>query len=120
MCPFYECHKINFKRGRSYIDSPDWIKNKIATINPINKKVNKCFQYAITVALNHKEIGKHPEGITKIKSFINKYNWDETNHPSEKMIGKILRKIIALDVLYAKKEKRYPVYISKYILNREK
>ena len=25
---YYKCHKINFKRGGSYIDSPDWIKNK--------------------------------------------------------------------------------------------
>ena len=23
---YYQCHKINFKRGGSYIDSPDWIK----------------------------------------------------------------------------------------------
>ena len=27
-----------FKRGGSYIDSPDWIKKKNATINPINQK----------------------------------------------------------------------------------
>ena len=39
-------------RSGSYIDSPDWIKNKKATINTINKKDNKCFQYAVTVALN--------------------------------------------------------------------
>ena len=32
------CHKINFKRGRSYIDSSEWIKDKKATINPISKK----------------------------------------------------------------------------------
>ena len=31
---YYKCHKINFKRGGSYIDSPDWIKNKDAIINP--------------------------------------------------------------------------------------
>ena len=23
-----KCHKINLKRGGSYIDTPDWIKNK--------------------------------------------------------------------------------------------
>ena len=34
----FECHKINPNCGGSYIDSPDWIKNKIAAINPINKK----------------------------------------------------------------------------------
>ena len=31
------------KCGGSYIDSPDWIKNKKATVNPINKKDNKRF-----------------------------------------------------------------------------
>ena len=30
----YKCHKINFKRGGSYICSPEWIKKKKATINP--------------------------------------------------------------------------------------
>ena len=25
---YYKCHKTNPNRGRSYIDSPDWIKNK--------------------------------------------------------------------------------------------
>ena len=34
---YYKCHKINLNRRESYIDSPDWIKNKKATINPINK-----------------------------------------------------------------------------------
>ena len=76
---YYKCYKTNFKRSRSYLDSPDWMKSKKATINPISKKDNKCFQYAITVALNPEEIGKHPERITKFKSFVNKYNWEEIN-----------------------------------------
>ena len=67
-----KCHNINSTRGGSYIDSPDWIKNKKATINPINKKDNKCFQYAVTIALNHEEINKDPQRITKIKPFIYK------------------------------------------------
>ena len=33
---------ISPNRGGSYIDSPDWIKNK-KTINPINKQENKFF-----------------------------------------------------------------------------
>ena len=52
----YKCHKINFKCGRSHIDSPDWIKGKKATINPINKKDNKCFQYVVIVTLSHEVI----------------------------------------------------------------
>ena len=55
---YYKCHKINLNCGRSYIDSSDRIKSKKATINLINKKDNKCFQYAVTVALNHEETEK--------------------------------------------------------------
>ena len=49
---YYKCHKINPNCVASYMDSPDWTKNKKSRINPINKK-DKCFQYTITVALNH-------------------------------------------------------------------
>ena len=59
------CHKIKPNCGRSYIVSPDWIKNKKAAINPIIKKDNKCLQYAVTVALNHEKLGKHAERIRK-------------------------------------------------------
>ena len=80
----YKCHKINLNGGGSYIDSLDWIKNEKATINPINIKDNKCFQYVVTVELNYEEIKKDPQRITKIKPFINKYNWEGINYPSEK------------------------------------
>ena len=81
---YYECHKINLNCGGLYIDSPDWTKSKKATINPMKKKDNKCFQYAITVALNHEEIKKDLQRITKIKPFINKYNWEGINFQSQK------------------------------------
>ena len=55
---YYPGHKVNPNHGGSYIDYPDWIKDKKATINLINKKSNKCFQYAVTVALNHEKILK--------------------------------------------------------------
>ena len=55
---YYKCHKINVNCGGSYIDSPDWIKNKKTTVNRIKKKYNKCFQYVVTVALNYEEIKK--------------------------------------------------------------
>ena len=66
-----------------YIDPLDCIKNKKRTINPLNKKDNKCFQYAITVALNHEKIGEHSEKITKTKAFSNKYNWERIYFPSK-------------------------------------
>ena len=52
---YYNLNKVSLSRGGSYIDSPKWLKNKKATINPKNND-NKCFQYAITVALNHEQI----------------------------------------------------------------
>ena len=49
---------VSLNRGGSYIDSPEWLKNKKATINP--KTNGKCFQYAVTVALNHQNIKNNP------------------------------------------------------------
>ena len=66
---------------------------------------------------------KNPERITKIKPCINKYNWEGINFPSEKDDWKKIEKdylTIALNVLYAKKEKLYPNYVSKCNSNREK
>ena len=63
---YYKCHKINPNCGGSYIDSSDWIKNEKATIDPINKNDNKCFQYVVTVSLTHEKIAKHAERMTKI------------------------------------------------------
>ena len=37
---YYKCHKINFKRGGSYIKSPDWIRNKKTTIYPNEKMLD--------------------------------------------------------------------------------
>ena len=59
----YKCYKINFGRGGLYIDSPDWIKKKKATINPKNED-GKCFLYVVTVALNYGEIESHPERVS--------------------------------------------------------
>ena len=89
---YHKCHEIYLNHGGSYIDSPDWIKSKRATINPVNKKDNKYFQYAVIVALHYEEIGKNPEIITKIEPFINKYKWEGINFHQKKMIGKNLKK----------------------------
>ena len=51
---YYKCHKINLNRS-----SPYWI-------NPMNKE-SKCYQYAVTVALNHDEIKKDQQRIVTIK-----------------------------------------------------
>ena len=79
---YYSLHKISLNRGGSYIDSPDWIKNKKATINPKSKD-NKCLRDAITAALNHKNINNHPERISNLKRFFDQYNWKEIEFPSQ-------------------------------------
>ena len=57
---YYKCHKLNHNCGGSYINSPEWVKNKKVAINPINKKdEKKSFRYAVTVPLNYKEIKKN-------------------------------------------------------------
>ena len=89
---YCKLHLISLNRGRSYIDSTKWLKNKKATINPKNND-DECFQYAITVSLNHEEINKDLQRTSKINSFINKYNWKEINFPSHKN-GKSLKQII--------------------------
>ena len=112
----YKCQRINFKCSELYIDSPDLIKEKKTTTNSISKIYNKYFQYAITVALDHEKIGVHPERITKIKSFINKYNWEKINYLPEKDDWKKFEKnnlTIALNVLYEKQKNLYLAYVSK-------
>ena len=99
---YYHIHKINLKRGKSYIKSLEWILNKRATINPKNKD-NKCFQYSITVALNHQNIENHPERISNIKPFIDKYNWKGIDFPAGIKDWKKFEKNnkeVALNILY--------------------
>ena len=80
---YFKCVKINPNRGGSYIDTPNWIRNKKASINPISTKDNKCFQYTVTLPLNYKKLKKDPQRMTKIKPFIGKYSSVGINSPSE-------------------------------------
>ena len=47
-------------------------KKQKVVMNPINKKDDKCYQYIVTVTLNHKKIKKDPQRIAQIKPFIDK------------------------------------------------
>ena len=110
-------HDIKLKRGKSYIESPKWSADKKVIINPKNTK-DKSFQYAITVALNHREIGKNPQRISKIRPHINKYNWKDIDFPAGTDEYKKFEKNnnhIALNIFvpYNKKEINI-IYTSKY------
>ena len=78
---YYDFNKISISRGGSYIDSPKWLKNKKSIINPKNYDY-KYFQYVVTLALNLDKINKNSQRISKIKPFIEEYNWKDINFPS--------------------------------------
>ena len=119
----YIFHKVDLKRSGSYIESPEWLKNKGAAINCQNDD-DKSFQYAITIALNYDEIGNNHQRVNKVKPIIDQYNWKNINFPSHVDYWKkfeLNRKSIALNVLYvAEGEKTIRhAYKSKYNLARE-
>ena len=39
------------------------------------------FEHAVDDALDYQTIGKDPEKISKLKHYINKYNWKEMDFP---------------------------------------
>ena len=66
---YYNHNKVSLSRGGSYIDSPKWLKNKKATINPKNND-DECFQYALTVALNYGKNKKDLQRYQKLSFFL--------------------------------------------------
>ena len=98
---YYDFNKTSIYRGGAYIDSAKWLKDKKSTINRKNND-DKCFQYAVTLALNLDNIEKNPQRISKIKPFIDQYNWKDIDFPPT---NKDLRKLelnndIELNILY--------------------
>ena len=120
---YYDFNKISISRGGSYIDSPKWLKNKKSIINPKNNDY-KCFQYAITLALNLDKINKNSQRISKIKSFIEEYNCKDIDCPSTSKDWKKfeLNNEVGLNILYVphNTKKIEIAYKSKHNLTREK
>ena len=65
----YDFNKIRFNRGGSYIDFPEWLKDKKVTINTKNND-DKCFQYAFTAALNYEQIKKTLKEYQKLSLLL--------------------------------------------------
>ena len=115
----YHLNKISLNRDRSYIKSPEWIKNKGVTINPKNTKDNNCFQCTIIAALNHQNISRHSERISKLKPFINNCNWKSINFPARHKDYSAFERNsggIALNILYVpyNTKQTRQAYISKH------
>ena len=106
-------------KGEWKINNKSTIKS---TINPNNDY--KCFQYALTLALNLDKINNHPERISKIKPFIGQYSWKDIDLPSTSKDWKKfeLNKEIALNILYVphNTKKIEIAYKSRHNLTREK
>ena len=67
------------------------------------------FQYAVTLALNLDKIKKEPQRVSKIKRFIEKYNWEDTDFPSTSKDWKKFEcnNEVALNIPY------YPIILKK-------
>ena len=63
-----------------------WLRGKKEAI--INNN-NKNFQKALDDALNYQTLEKDPQRISKVKPYINKYNWERINVPAGSKNGKI-------------------------------
>ena len=117
---YYDFNKINLNRGGSYVEFAKWIKDKKPKINPKSNDY-KCFQYAVFVALNHDKINNHPQRVSKIKPFIDQYNWNDIDFPSTSKDWKkfeLNNESIALNILYVphKTKKIHLAYKSKHNL----
>ena len=76
-------HFAEFKtvKGSSYVELPEWVKNKKAMINILNTTDNECFKWCITRAMH--PIGKNQNLITKKLQEQSKiFDWTGVNFPT--------------------------------------
>ena len=101
-------------KNLSELDSLGWLRGKKeAIINGDND-----FQNALDDALNYQTIEKDPQRISKLKPYINKYNWEGINFPAGSKEWQKFEKnnTIVLNILYVEQftNKISIVYKSKY------
>ena len=111
-------------KNLSELNSLGWLwGKKEAIIN--NNNNNNDFQNALDDALNYQIIESNPQRISKLKPYINKYNWEGINFPAGSKEWQKFEQnndTIALNILYAEKntKKINIVYKSKYNNKRKK
>ena len=93
----YKPHRVRLRRGGLYVNSPEWLANKKATINPKNKNDYECLRWSIISALSYNEIMKKEfENIFKKfkhedKDFsCHQKNWKNFEQNNESVILNIL------------------------------
>ena len=85
----------------SELNSLGWLRGKKKEI--INN--DNSFQNALDCTLNHQTIKTNPERISKLKPYINKYNWkgiEFSAGPKDLIKFERNNKTIALNILYIK------------------
>ena len=99
-------HKIHLRRGGSFIDTPECLKIKKATINPQNANNAYCFMYAISIAHFHEALGNNPGRISKKWiEYVNPLNWDDIDFPAsydDRVLFQKLNDVVALNILWSK------------------
>ena len=83
------CHYFVVK-NLSELNSLEWLQGKKETI--INNN-NNNLQNALNDALDYQTIESHPQKISKLKPYINKYDWKGINFPATPKTGKNLNRI---------------------------
>ena len=81
------------------LHSSEWLRSKKESIT----NEDNCFQNALNDSLDYQRIKKDLQRISKLKSYINQYNWKDIKFPSEKEDWKKFEqnnKEIALDIFY--------------------
>ena len=109
--------KYYYFPGKSKLElcSFEWLRSKKQSIT----NGDNSFQDALNDPLDYQRMKKDPQKISKLKPYINQYNWKDINFPSQKEgWGKFEQnnKEIALNILFVphNKEEIWPAYISKY------
>ena len=111
-------HKKDLRRVTSFIDTPEWLKHKKATINLQNVNNVYYFMYAATIALYHSELGKNPGRISKkLDILVHCFNWHDITFPAsyeDYTTFERLNSDVPLNVLYVPFEEQNvcPEYIS--------
>ena len=96
-----------------------WLRGKKEAIINNDNINNNDFQNALDDALNYQTIEKDSQRISKLKSYINKYNWEGINFPAGSKDWKKFERnndTITLNILYVKQNTKTirVVYESKY------
>ena len=74
-------NRLNLTRGSSYMPLPDWLAKKGTIINPKNSDM-ECFKWAVIAAMKWKDIGDHPEQISKLRRYEDDFDWDGMKFPA--------------------------------------